>query len=131
MGGPGSGGTRSGTPGRAYTNRTDLQQPKLPISTGRGQPYGTAAAQTAAQQAVPMGNPPAPAPSRVSVPFNAPSQRPNEPTTAGLPIGAGAGPEANFTPPDPVSMQIRSLYSLYPNNDLLRLIEFIDQGRTY
>lgn len=111
------GGTRQGTPGRSYANRTDLQVVKpLPIQTATGQQYGKAAEQRAAQRAIPMGRPPtdavptapaapatggpgasSPAPGPLPgtlTPLDAPTQRPNEPFTAGMPTGAGPGPEA-------------------------------------
>lgn len=145
MGGKGSGGERSGTPGRAYSNRSDLNTRRLPVQTGRGQPYGTAAAQTRSQRAVPMAAPQPPrmappeaqaagAPSalapRSAIPLDAPTARPDEPVTSGLPIGPGAGPESLFMPPDPTALQLRALYGLFPNDDLLGLIEELEQGRT-
>lgn len=91
--------------------RIDQVQPQ-PISTVPGQPYGAAAEQQQAQQIAPMsggGLPPpagagggdlmamlqqhvAGAPQRG--PLVRPTERPNEPVTAGLPMGPGAGPEA-------------------------------------
>ena len=46
-----------------YANRTDLQNPtnKMAVTAAPGQTYGEAGAQRAAQQAVPMGAPQAPA----------------------------------------------------------------------
>jgi hypothetical protein len=99
----GRGGERQGTPGTSYANRTDLN---MPISTVPNQEYGMATAQRQAQQAIPMAaspssapqvapqaaRPPAPAPG--SLPHIAPTQRPDEPVTTGLPFGPGAGPEA-------------------------------------
>lgn len=61
--GGGSGGPRSGTPGRAYPGRTDLQTPKV----APGQSYGAAGAQLAAQAVVPMGGTPV-APAAVGSP---------------------------------------------------------------
>jgi len=98
----GRGGQRQGTPGTAYSNRTDLN---MPVSTVPNQEYGAAAKQQAAQKAVPMASSPnvqAPTPARASTPIPAPgtmphldpTNRPNEPVTAGMPFGAGAGPEA-------------------------------------
>lgn len=102
------GGRRNGTPGAAYSNRTDLQSVKV----APGQQYGKGAAQRAAQEAVPMagrptmpaggapaapptGRPPSPGPQPGDLtPLDAPSTRPNEPVTTGLSVGAGAGPEA-------------------------------------
>lgn len=140
MGGQGSGGERSGTPGRAYSNRRDLNT--LPIRTTTGQRYGQAKAQASAQSAIPLAAPQAPAPGSTpppppppglgaAVPLTAPTSRPEEPVTAGLNMGAGPGSEALFQSPDPAELEIRALYALYPNNDLLDLITFIDQGRSY
>jgi hypothetical protein len=99
----GKGGKRQGTPGTAYGNRSDLN---MPISTVPNQEYGKAAMQRSAQQAVPMGQSPVaptvptaptqsqPLPRPGSMPHIAPTTRPNEPVTNGLPFGPGAGPEA-------------------------------------
>lgn len=102
------GGRRAGTKGAVYTNRSDLRSGPLPLAAPRGLPYGDRAKLIAAQRAVPMGPPPsaapgpaapstppgAPAPEPGSLPFTHPTQRPNEPVTAGLPMGPGPGPEA-------------------------------------
>jgi len=102
----GRGGARQGTPGIAYGNRTDLNQP---ISTVPGQEYGKATEQRDAQRAVPMASspvadidpsmaPPTPQGRPMampgSLPYIAPTSRPDEPVTAGLPTGPGPGPEA-------------------------------------
>lgn len=81
------GGSRSGRPGEAYSNRTDLNaSPRLAPKANVGQPYGTAKAQEDAQTTLPMGPPP--------VSLSAPTQHPSEPVTNGLSIGPGIGPEA-------------------------------------
>ncbi len=82
------GGPRSGRPGVAYSNRTDLNP--APRTAQTGQPYGQAGAQLAAQAAVPMSAPPSPPP----IPLSAPTQRPNEPVQSGLSLGPGPGPES-------------------------------------
>jgi hypothetical protein len=103
------GGRRGGTKGAAYPNRTDLRTGPLPVAAPRGLPYGERQQLLAAQRAVPMGapTPPAPAapagppqaaplpqgPAPGTLPFTHPTQRPNEPITAGLPMGPGPGPE--------------------------------------
>ena len=100
------GGRRAGNRGTAYAQRTDLHQP-LPVAAPTGLPYGVRGQMIAAQRSVPMGPqgstaptpaapaaPPAPAgPVPGSLPFTGPTQRPNEPITAGLPMGPGPGPE--------------------------------------
>jgi hypothetical protein len=105
------GGRRAGTKGQAYPNRTDLRGAQLPVNAPRELPYGDRAKLIAAQRQVPMGPPPAatgatpppaggpsgpasPAgPLPGTLPFTGPTARPNEPVTAGLPIGPGPGPE--------------------------------------
>lgn len=47
------GGVRTGAPGTAYGNRTDLNT-KMPVQTATNQAYGVAAQQRAAQQAIPV-----------------------------------------------------------------------------
>lgn len=124
----------------AYPGRTDLQVPKVKP----GQPQGVAGAQAAALRAVPMHTAtgpvgqPAPDTGTSVVPMDAPTQNPNEPVTAGAPIGAGPGIEALGpgaqaqlgNPEDPVRAQVAALYRVNPNPDLLRLMELLDmQGR--
>lgn len=119
------GGRRTGRPGVSYNNRTDLQGAQ-PVRAATGQPYGQAQAQQQAQRAVPL-------PQQEFVPpnfgaFDRPTEMPHEPVTAGLPVGAGPGPEI-LNPAgvaDDYGSQLRAVYSLYPNNDILRLIEEMD-----
>jgi len=106
------GGRRAGRQGQAYSNRTDLanaanQKPVAP-SAPTGMPYGAHQAMIEAQKVVPIAPPPTaspapgppvqppagPLPGELT-PLNAPSQRVNEPVTAGLPIGDGPGPVPN------------------------------------
>lgn len=105
------GGRREGRPGKAYAARTDLQAVKVAPS----KQYGQAAAQAAAQRAVPLAGATSPGPMPTGgapaagapaprpmpgvmpgavTPLDAPTQRPSEPLTAGMPMGPGAGPEA-------------------------------------
>ncbi len=75
----GWGGPRQGVQGKAYANRSDLNaKPRLPAT---GRPVSSPAG-------LPSGAP-APEP----VPLGAPTARPGEPVTAGLPVGPGPGPE--------------------------------------
>lgn len=114
----GRGGARQGTPGTAYPNRSDLTPTApVPVQAATNQPYGEAGQQEAAQRVLPVAPPPAvpspgggggapvpggagpgaPAPQGPvpgQMPWTHPTQRPNEPVTAGLPTGPGAGPEA-------------------------------------
>lgn len=104
------GGRRTGTPGTAYSNRTDLNANSgaLPIQTPPSAEYGQSATLRRSQQAVPMANPQAPpppagspsAPTAPVIPPGGfgdplrPTDRPDEHVMAGLPVGPGPGPEA-------------------------------------
>lgn len=117
-----------------YANRTDLQNPtkKMAVTAAPGQTYGEAGAQRAAQQAVPMGTPQAPAVTPGSLgALDRPTERPMEPVTAGNPLGMGPGAEALVTPlPDTlmpggrqdIINQVRYVYSKYPNTAVLQLL---------
>jgi len=85
------GGKRQGTPGKAYSNRTDMTSN-----------YANAGASAASGGQTP---PSAPIPQQVRQPdpnqmfpedtpmLLDPTNRPGEPVTSGLPTGAGPGPE--------------------------------------
>lgn len=124
----GRGGPRAGTPGTAYSNRTDLQSPgNLPY----GQAQELAQSGQVMQQAAQAGRPPVPPPQ----PFNRPTERPNEPVTAGLPFGAGPGPEVLPQVPQPGAADIallntlRGAYMAYPNEDLRQIIAQMEQAQ--
>lgn len=120
-----------------------------PIQAAPGGEYGSVTALKNAQHIVPLPNaaaaaspppgpqsvpgggaPPAVAPGDIN--FEAPTARPNEPVTAGLPVGPGPGPESlglGVGPNDPATL-LRSIYANVPeaqNNDVLRLIEAFDK----
>jgi hypothetical protein len=101
-------------PGGAYANRTDLTQP---VSAPTGLPYGQRQAMEQAQQQTPL---PQQTPmdqilkaagqhSFAPVPLNAPTDRPYEPITHGLPTGAGGGPEVLQRRTNTTSMQLKQL----------------------
>lgn len=120
-----------------YAQRTDLLAPKA----APGQTYGEAGKQMAAQRAVPMGNPtpsiqqaPAqrPTPGQAG-PLTRPTERPQEPITAGAPFGPGRTPvAAGYSAPrntDPVLAELRALYAAYPNDALADMIDsYIREG---
>lgn len=136
------GGRRAPIPGKAYSNRSDLNsRAQLTPMAATGQPYGQAGAQLAAQRAVPIASaPPLPEgePPQWSMPqlpsLSGPSQRPDEPVTHGLPIGPGAGPAAltGLAPMpsanDDVELQLRAVYQAHPTEQLRALIEMLDSG---
>jgi hypothetical protein len=79
------GGKRQGTPGKGYTNRTDML-------TNYDQEKDTAA--TGGMEAPPMEAPAPPGMTPDDVPgIDAPTNYPGEPVTAGLMRGPGDGPQ--------------------------------------
>jgi hypothetical protein len=141
------GGAREGKPGAAYSNRSDLTQaPAAPPA----KTYGDRTRQIASQRAVPL--PAAPDPGAASTPrgpggaamnpqelmglvqglpgLTDPSQRPNEPLTAGLPTGPGAGPGAlAATPPQSgASGMLRRMLAEYPDPEMFALVEMADRS---
>lgn len=132
------GGRRQPRPGGTYANRSDLAAgPKvLAPKAAPDQEYGKAGQQIASQQAIPMGTPGVPPPGAAPAgtvppvmpgqltPLDAPTERPDEPLTAGAAFGAGPGPGTD----DSVSGQLRALYMVEPNEELRSLIELYDEG---
>lgn len=118
------GGKRSGTPGVAYGNRSDLNQAPRAAT---GQTYGEAGKQLASQQVAPL---PETSPSlTLPPPIDRPSERPGEPVTSGAPVGPGPGMEAlGMAPAATPEQELRALYAQYPNEDLRALIEEIEGG---
>lgn len=139
----GRGGARSGTPGKSYGNRTDLNTATQPVRVAPSQQYGQGVQQEAAQQAMPLPNntgmpAAAPAPQAPPVapavpgelgPLDRPTSRPGEHVSTGLPMGGGAGPEAMMSgPSDDVGLRLRALYQAFPNQDLRDLIAAHDEN---
>lgn len=117
-----------------YPNRTDLRNPagKVARQAAKGQTYGKAKQQMDAQQAVPMASQPAPAaPAPRAVPgqfgkFNRPTERPNEPGTAGASFGPGYTPKNRVSLPrayDPVLTELAALYEMFPSEDLADMLD--------
>lgn len=91
--------------------------------------YGGATEMQQIQQGAPMRGDVMPA---EPIPFNAPTQRPDEPITAGAPFGPGPGPDPRQVRPadDDVAAAIRVAYSLYPSPQLAQMVADLDkQGR--
>lgn len=115
----------------AYPQRTDLN---MAPSAVPGQTYGEAGAQMAAQRAVPMGAPAAPAAPKAPTvapgqygPLDRPTERPNEPVTAGAPFGPGRMSQGNaYIGPrnsDPILDELRALYTSYPSDELADMLD--------
>lgn len=120
------GGRRSKAPGSpAKPNRTDLNNPAAQaaavtrpprVRPGFGGTQGLQATPPAARQETPIPG--------AGGAFARPTERPNEPITDGLPMGAGRGPEA--LPPAPgggALDEIRILFMRFPYPELRELIE--------
>jgi hypothetical protein len=123
----------------AYANRTDLNN-AVKQAEFKNQPYGQATAQRRAQRAVPPGPPPTETDTAGPVaggltPLDAPTQRPAEPVTTGLPFGAGAGPEAlGATGIQPgsredVILRVRAMAARYPNPALIAVLQALESKR--
>ena len=157
---PGANGNRGGrripTPGKLYPNRSDLAAGRgpsnvQPIRTAPGQPYGAAGGQAAAMAAIPLpsapppgGGAPAPAPTPPPgppavnpvqpgslTPLDAPTQRPDEPVTAGASFGAGPGPRPPMVgvPPDNVAALMVQLDPAAHSSDIQYLADYVNAGR--
>jgi hypothetical protein len=117
-----------------YSNRTDLQNPaaKIAATAAKGQAYGEAGKQIAAQQAVPMGASPTSmmpqgiAPGSMGA-LDRMTERPNEPITAGMDFGAGPNTAQAGIPivapgfNDSLE-ELKVLYRQFPNTDLGNLL---------
>jgi hypothetical protein len=125
---------------KQYSNRTDLQNPakKMAATAAKGQTYGEAGKQIAAQRAVPMaGAAAAPAPPQRNAvapgsmgAFNRDTTAPDEPVTAGANVGPGpnafqAGIMAPAMMGNPVLQELIVLNQLFPNDDLKNLISIL------
>ena len=123
--------------------RTDLDraakiQREAKVQNATGGSYGQRAELTQLAQGAPMaqgmaiptgmGTPPVP-----TVGIFEPTQRPNEPLTAGVDVGPGPGSEALMTPvdaPDQLATFARAMYMANPSPQLRRIVEaFEEEGR--
>ena len=131
---------------KQYSNRSDLRNPakKMAAKAAPGQTYGEAGKQVAAQRAVPMAAPPTdvaptatPQQPRVAPgsmgPLSRPTERPNEPLTAGAPFGPGRTQQlGGYIGPrnsDPILDELRALYATYPSEELADMLDsYIREG---
>lgn len=109
----------------AEGNRTDLNTalPKQTAGTGEHRVHGSATADLAAQETVPM----APQPSTAPLPgslgsLTAPTERPEEPITSGVDIGAGPGADSRtLGGPGPYKSPLERVAEITQDPRLLRL----------
>jgi len=96
-----------------------------------GQTYGEASRQREAQRMVPTG--PSPTGEVDLGPLTRPTEAPSEPLTAGIPMGAGPGPESVppiAAPPGSTQdlvLRVRAIASRFPNPALLQLVQDLEQ----
>lgn len=128
----------------AKPNRTDLNNKatKVAKQTVPGQTYGKATEQMQSQSLVPMAPPPTemkaapvgPAPGRLGA-FARPTERPNEPLTAGVDFGAGAGSMQAGMPmrsgtEEAGLAELRAIYQMYPDDALGSMLDsYLREGR--
>lgn len=123
-------------PGK-FSRRTDgapsedsMKQAARYVSGGE---YGDGQEMMAIQQGAPMAAAPE-TPRRSVTPLSAPTERPDEPVTAGAPVGPGPGPEvweSQFPAPqepDAVAAAVRAAYERYPSPYLRVLLARIEAG---
>lgn len=115
------GGKRMGTPGKGYSNRTDLGMRYMPEDQA-----GTATPAAGGVQAPPpRAMPPTPPVYAEDIPnLLDPTMRPDEPLTDGLRSGPGRGPEA-LQNRDPRNMETSRLKKWLPLLD-----PFVDDPET-
>lgn len=116
---------------------------RITLDMAPGQTYGEAGKQIAAQQQVPMAPQPQPAvapPQPVERPrpgqfgpLDRPTDRPDEPVTAGAPFGPGrmtqVGGYSGVRNSDPILDELRALYSAFPSEDLADMLDsYIREG---
>lgn len=103
--------------------------PRIPASATRPE-WGQKAALAAAEQAVPVADAP-----ESPMPLLRPTERPEEPVTAGVPMGAGPGPEAlggmDVMPGSraDLALRVRAIYARFPNPNLAMLLRDLETGR--
>lgn len=101
----------------SMSKRTDLNVSKQPARYISGMPYGQGQATYEQQTAAPMAaNPLAEVASEIT-PITAPTQRPDEPLTAGMDFGPGAGSEVLSIPPARPTISLADTFRQLAIND--------------
>jgi len=104
------------------------------MMAARGQTYGKNKEQMEAQRAVPMRKPPTETRPAPLTPLLAPTQRPDEPITAGAPFGPGVGPMGAGIPSqaqldDDALREMQAIFDAYPSQELADIIQFYLDAR--
>lgn len=116
------GGRRSGAPGKAYSNRTDLLvQRSGQVGTQTAASGGQVAPAQPQQPMVPAFQTPDMVPR-----LDDPTARPGEPVTHGLQYGPGGGVEAlGAIPANPTVTSLQAAYLANPTPELRRALLYI------
>ena len=122
----------------AMSRRTDGRQPVRYMSGG---PYGEGQEMMDLQSSAPMAEAPSPTPRarRAAAPtapagdgmnvtpLFAPTQRPDEPLTAGAPFGAGPGPSMVAAPNGKLAATLRKLVASDDSGSIARLLAMAER----
>jgi len=113
------GGARTGQPGKAYSNRTDLL-------VARAGQTGTDTAAAGGVQAPPQQPQPMMKTPDMVPRLDDPTARPSEPVTHGMALGPGGGPEAlGYVPINPTIASIQAAYQANPTPELRRAMMYL------
>ena len=124
------GGERTGQPQTAYPRRSDLNAGSQPVKSAKSVVQGDRQRRERAQQVMPLPATQGPPPPGSLTSLTAPTERPDEPITAGLPFGPGPGPGVQYAPvnANDALWELRALVARHPNyRDLARIVAAAEQ----
>ena len=124
------GGARTGAPQTAYQRRSDLNAGTQPVKSAKSVVQGDRKRRESAQQVIPLPATQGPPKPGSLTSLTAPTERPGEPITAGLPVGPGPGPDAQYAPvnANDALWELRALVARHPNyTDLARIVAAAEQ----
>lgn len=118
----------------ALSRRTDggpgSKQAMKEIRTGK---YGESKALMEQQQGASLAGSPTPAPQVAApkaTPLFAPTERPSEPVTTGMPFGSGPNfVSSQMNEQQSAAAEIRAIYAQYPSSTLARVIQVLDMAK--
>lgn len=127
------GGERTGQPQTAYRRRSDLNAGTQPVKSAKSVVQGDRQRRESAQQVIPLPATQGPPKPGSLTSLTAPTERPGEPITAGLPFGAGPGPDSLTMPAASGNeglFELRALAAANPDlPDLMRLIAYAEENQ--
>lgn len=117
----------------AFSQRTDGGPGDSAPAYMAGEPYGEGQSFLDLQEAAPMGGPKtskprgrsgSPSSGAAPAPLFSPTQRPDEPVTAGAPFGPGPGPTPMTRPASPMLQVLQQAAMSDPSPDTLQMLAF-------